>query len=74
VLIDVNDGRKALAKLAAKGYRVLFTISGFVPARQHRRDNGVRIEFEGEVTTAQFGKPELASVEDEFREGGLLEQ
>jgi hypothetical protein len=59
-MIDVKKGRKALAKVAEMGYRVPFTISGFVqPGGQHGRDDGVSIEFYAEVIDAQFGTPEL---------------
>jgi hypothetical protein len=59
-LIDVKKGRKALAKVVAKGYRVPFTISGYVQPGPNGRDDGVSIEFCADVTSAQFGKPELA--------------
>jgi hypothetical protein len=61
-LIDVKKGRKPLAKVTAKGYRVPFTISGFVQAGRHARgeDDGVSIEFCADVTAAHFGKPERA--------------
>jgi hypothetical protein len=60
-LIDVKEGRESLAKVVAKGYRVPFTITGFVQAGPNA--DGVSIEFCADVTTAQFGTPEL----DNFR-------
>jgi hypothetical protein len=59
-VIDVKEGRKALAKATAMGYRVPFTISGFVQrGMSHGRDDGVSIEFYADVMDAQFGTPEL---------------
>jgi hypothetical protein len=57
-LIDVKKGRKALAKVVRRGYRVPFTMSGFVQPGPNGRDDGVSIEFCADVTSAKFGKPE----------------
>jgi hypothetical protein len=61
-LIDVKKGRKTLSKVVGKGYKVPFTIKGFIQAG-HRAvgpDDGVSIEFCAGVTSATFGNPELA--------------
>ena len=56
-LIDVKKGRQTLSKVVRKGYRVPFTIKGFIQAGQVGKDDGVSIEFAADVTSATFGKP-----------------
>ena len=53
-LIDVKKGRQTLSKVVRKGYRVPFTIKGFIQAGQVGKDDGVSIEFAADVTSATF--------------------
>jgi hypothetical protein len=63
-LIGIENGRKAFANVVDEGYRVPFTISGFVRGWQTGEDDGWSTTFGADVTTAQFGTPELVSEDD----------
>jgi len=57
-ILDVKAGRKALAKRIALGEKVRVLIS-MVIDEQHSHDDGVSIEFNGEVQSVkQFARVE----------------
>lgn len=57
-ILDVKTGRKALAKRIAKGEKVRVLIDMVIEC-QHGSDDGVSIEFNGEVQSVrQFARVE----------------
>lgn len=61
-LIDIKkNGRFKLANLVAQGYKIPFTISGYLMpgASSVGHDDGVSIEFAADVLVADFGEPKL---------------
>ena len=51
-IIDVKSGRKALAKRIARGEKVRILIDMVIDC-QHGRDDGISIEFNGEVQSVK---------------------
>lgn len=60
-LLDIKTGRKKVAQLTKRGYRMPFVITGYTLAGESSvgNDDGVSIEFAAEVMTIDLGTPVL---------------